>query len=98
MGKLPTMRSDNSEILPYNFKDYFVFIGTEKLSDHPNFCMFNHWHDETEIIVPLKGHMTYNINGDLIKPNSLRFFRRQHRLCLHLCTVAPDGSVRDKRI
>ena len=67
MGKLPTMRSDNSEILPYNFKDYFVFIGTEKLSDHPNFCMFNHWHDETEIIVPLKGHMTYNINGDLIK-------------------------------
>lgn len=40
MGKLPTMRSDNSEILPYNFKDYFVFIGTEKLSDHPNFCMF----------------------------------------------------------
>ena len=31
MGKLPTMRSDNSEILPYNFKDYFVFIGTEKL-------------------------------------------------------------------
>lgn len=42
MGKLPTMRSDNSEILPYNFKDYFVFIGTEKLSDHPNFCMFNH--------------------------------------------------------
>lgn len=29
--------------------------------------MFNHWHDETEIIVPLKGHMTYNINGDLIK-------------------------------
>lgn len=67
MGKLPTMRSDNSEILPYNFKDYLVFIGTEKLSDHPNFCMFNHWHDETEIIVPLKGHMTYNINGDLIK-------------------------------
>lgn len=22
MGKLPTMRSDNSEILPYNFKDW----------------------------------------------------------------------------
>ena len=41
MGKLPTMRSDKSEILPYNFKNYFVFIGTERLSDHPNRCMSN---------------------------------------------------------
>lgn len=37
MGVLPTMRSDKSEILPYNFKDYYAFIGLEKLSDHPSF-------------------------------------------------------------
>ena len=43
MGVLPTMRSDKSEILPYNFKDYYAFIGLEKLSDHPSFRMFNHW-------------------------------------------------------
>ena len=67
MGKLPTMRSDKSEILPYNFKNYFVFIGTERLSDHPNRCMFNHWHDDLEIVIPIKGHMIYNINGDLIR-------------------------------
>lgn len=67
MGKLPTMRSDKSEILPYNFKNYFVFIGTERLSDHPNRCMFNHWHDDLEIVIPLQGHMIYNINGDLIR-------------------------------
>lgn len=42
MGVLPTMRSDKSEILPYNFKDYYAFIGLEKLSDHPSFRMFNH--------------------------------------------------------
>lgn len=66
MGVLPTMRSDKSEILPYNFKDYYAFIGLEKLSDHPSFRMFNHWHDEVEIIVPIRGHMVYSINGELV--------------------------------
>ena len=66
MGVLPTMRSDKSEILPYNFKDYYAFIGLEKLSDHPSFRMFNHWHDAVEIIVPIRGHMVYSINGELV--------------------------------
>ena len=66
MGVLLTMRSDKSEILPYNFKDYYAFIGLEKLSDHPSFRMFNHWHDAVEIIVPIRGHMVYSINGELV--------------------------------
>lgn len=66
MGVLPTMRSDKSEILPYNFKDYYAFIGLEKLSDHPSFRMFNHWHDEVELIVPIRGHMVYSVNGELV--------------------------------
>lgn len=72
MANIPSMRSDNSEILPYNFKDYFVFIGIEKLSDHPNFSMFNHWHEAVELIVPIHGHMIYNVNGNLINldPNN----------------------------
>lgn len=63
MANLPSMRSDRSEVLPYNFKSYPAFIGLEKLSDHPNNTMLNHWHEELEIILPVSGRMVYSING-----------------------------------
>ena len=98
MGVLPTMRSDKSEILPYNFKDYYAFIGLEKLSDHPSFRMFNHWHDAVEIIVPIRGHMVYSINGELVHLDENNgVFRRQHRLRICFCIVASAYPVCHKQ-
>lgn len=79
MSTIPMRRADNSEILPYNFSDYYVFTGVEKLSDHPNNTMFSHWHDDVEFVVPVRGHMIYNINGDLIhlEPNKGVFINAQ---------------------
>ena len=66
MGKLPTMREDHSEVLPYNFNGYQVFFGLERLSDHPNSRMFSHWHEDTEFIVILSGQMLYNVSGTTV--------------------------------
>lgn len=67
MSNIPKRRADNSEIIPYNYDDYYVFIGVEKLSDHPNKTMFDHWHDDIEIMMPLHGHMMFDINGKTIR-------------------------------
>jgi len=67
MSNIPKRRTDSSEIIPYNYEDYFVFIGVEKLSDHPNMTMFNHWHDDMEIMIPLRGHMMFQVNGETIR-------------------------------
>lgn len=72
MPVLPAMRDDNSEIIPYNFDSYRVFIGTERTSDHTNMRMFRHWHDELELVIPITGEIVYCVNGDemLLKPGS----------------------------
>ena len=61
MGKIPAMRADNSEIIPYNFEAYRVFVGTEKMSDHTNMRMFRHWHDDIELDIPLTGNMIFSV-------------------------------------
>ena len=90
MGKIPAMRADNSEIIPYNFEAYRVFVGTEKMSDHTNMRMFRHWHDDIELDIPLTGNMIYNINGEDIslEPGSGCFINTKQ---IHF-GYSPDGQ------
>lgn len=86
MATIPIRREDNSEILPYNFEeeDYYVFLGTEKLSDHPNNTMLTHWHTDVELMIPLKGRMKCNVGGQVIdlRPGTGVFINSQQ---IHYC-------------
>lgn len=55
--------SDNSEVVPYNFRDFPVYARNERLSHYPNLACVNHWHADFEFIVVLKGDMIYSVNG-----------------------------------
>ena len=54
---------DNSEDVEYNFKDFSIKAKKYLLSDYPNLSAVNHWHDDLEFTIILKGKMTYCVNG-----------------------------------
>ena len=54
---------DNSEIVSYNFDDFPIHSKKYSLSDYPNMSAANHWHDDLEFIIILKGKMSYSVNG-----------------------------------
>lgn len=58
-----TLKSDGSEIVPYNFKDLPVHAKKYRLSMYPGMSFAGHWHDDWEFVVILKGEMRYGVNG-----------------------------------
>lgn len=54
---------DNSEEVEYTFKDFSIKAKKYLLSDYPNLSAVNHWHDDLEFTIILKGKMTYCVNG-----------------------------------
>lgn len=93
MATIPIRREDNSEIIPYNFakEDYYVFLGTEKISDHPNNTMLTHWHSDVELMVLLSGHMKCNVGGQVIdlKSGTGVFINSQQ---IHYCFSANSSD------
>lgn len=63
MSKFP-LREDKLELIPHDYPGYPVYVGTELLSENPNSEVFPHWHNEFEILLPLKGRMVYGISGE----------------------------------
>lgn len=55
--------NDNSEDVAYNFTDFTVRAKQALLSDYPNMAAANHWHDDFEFTIILKGEMSYSVNG-----------------------------------
>lgn len=59
-------KSDFSENVDYNVKEYPAYIRKGTLSHYPNYSAVSHWHEDLEFIVILSGHMLYNINGTVV--------------------------------
>lgn len=56
--------NDYSEVLSYNFEHFPINTKKAILSDYPNMSAINHWHNDWEFTIILKGEMYYSINGN----------------------------------
>ncbi|PJI10330.1 AraC family transcriptional regulator [Clostridium sp. CT7] len=61
------LSNDNSEIIPYNFNDFEAYAKRCMISYYPGMASANHWHNDFEFTILLKGHMSYSINGESYK-------------------------------
>lgn len=57
---------DASEIVPYNNPRIPLYIGQSKLSHYANMTSLCHWHEDVEYIHPVRGYMSYYVNGKKI--------------------------------
>ena len=55
--------SNDSEVVSYNFADFPIRAKQALLSDYPAMAAANHWHNDWEFILILKGKMSYSVNG-----------------------------------
>lgn len=60
------LNNDRSEKIRYTYADFSFYFHKGRFSSYPNFTLKSHWHDDFEIIVPLSGQITYNVNGQLV--------------------------------
>lgn len=63
------IRNDRSERVKYDYADFPIYIRESQLSIFPNYAADSHWHDDIELIYVKKGHMLYNVNGDIVRIN-----------------------------
>ncbi len=62
-------RKDGSEIVKYDYEDYYAYVRKGKLSDFANHTANCHWHDDLEFIYVFSGRMQYSVNGEIIDLN-----------------------------
>lgn len=60
---------DVSEIVHYNQQGIPIYIVESDLKHFPDKRALCHWHDDIEILYIVKGHMDYNVNGNVITLN-----------------------------
>lgn len=89
---------DFSETVAYNNPLFPAYVRYGILSAYPDYAAVSHWHKDLEFIVVRKGHMTYNVNGELIElttgngimVNSRQLhygFSAEHRECEFICIL-----------
>lgn len=57
------IRSDRSEKVPYDDRDYPFYIRRSLLSSYPGFAAPSHWHDDVEFNFVLSGRLGFSVNG-----------------------------------
>lgn len=74
------LSTNKSEKVSYNFIDFPIRANKSLLSEYPGMSAINHWHNDLEFTLMLKGNMSYSINGDSydIKENECIFVNSQH--------------------
>ncbi len=93
-----TIMQDGCEQIHYDNPAFPVYIRTGDLVSFPNMAALCHWHEELEILMPIKGYLHYNINGtvvrlqegDAIFVNSRQLhygFSQDGTDCVYLCLV-----------
>lgn len=60
------LNNDRSEKIKYTYADFSVYYHKGRFSSYPNYTLKSHWHDDFELIVPVSGRITYNVNGKLV--------------------------------
>ena len=61
-----TILRDGSERIGYDDPAFPVYIRKSDLSLFPEKVFLCHWHEELEFLMPLKGYLCYNINGETV--------------------------------
>lgn len=60
------LNNDRSEKIKYTYADFSVYYHRGRFSSYPNYTLKSHWHDDFELVVPISGRITYNVNGQLV--------------------------------
>lgn len=61
------LNHDRSEKIKYTYPEFSFYFHRGRFSSYPNYVMEEHWHDDVELVISLSGHMTYNVNGQLVR-------------------------------
>ena len=59
--------NDKSQIFTFDNPDFPAYIKHNKMGDNIRFSITDHWYDEFEFIVVLKGSMKYSIEGEIVR-------------------------------
>lgn len=62
-----TFNADSSETIAYNNPLFPAYVSRGLLSYYPDYSAISHWHRDIEFIVVKRGHMIYNVNGELVE-------------------------------
>lgn len=55
---------DSSELIVYNNPQISAYIGKGRLTFFSNMEANCHWHEDIEFLMPIKGYIGYNVNGN----------------------------------
>lgn len=58
--------SDGSEQINYQNPAVPIYIGYGLLQNFSNMASLCHWHEDVELVMPVKGYLSYNINGNRV--------------------------------
>lgn len=61
-----TVLQDGSEQICYNIPEIPVYVRSSNLRSMTNMAALCHWHDDVELLLAVKGHLSYNINGTTV--------------------------------
>lgn len=95
---------DSSEIIYYNDPAIPIYVKKSDLDSFQNREALCHWHDDIELLMPLKGHIAYKINGqtflinegEAIFVNSRQMhygFSNDQTDCEYICIVFNPSAI-----
>lgn len=58
-----TVMQDGSEQIHYRDPSIPIYVSRGDLRTFPNMAALCHWHEDVELLMPLRGYLTYNVNG-----------------------------------
>lgn len=58
-----TVMHDGSEQIHYRDPSIPIYVSRGDLRTFPNMAALCHWHEDVEVLMPLRGYLAYNING-----------------------------------
>ena len=59
--------NDKSQVFHYNNPEFPAYLKHNSMEDNFRFSITDHWHDEVEFILVLKGSMKYSVEGQIIR-------------------------------
>lgn len=62
-----SVMQDGSERIRYRDPSIPIYVVRGDLCSFPNMAALCHWHEDVELLLPLKGYLSYNINGQQVR-------------------------------
>lgn len=59
-----TVMRDGSERIHYRDPSIPIYVSRGDLKSLSNMSALCHWHEDVELLLPLRGYLTYNVNGE----------------------------------